>query len=57
MAMRLVLNKGAILSLENLLKNRFTISTVESLPSITTSGSPPTAFKISSDSQVLRLFL
>ena len=54
---RLVAKSGAILSPENLLKNRLTISTVESLTSETTSGSPPTAFRTSSESQVLRPFL
>ena len=54
---RLVAKSGAILPLENFPKNRFAISTVESLVLSTTSGSPPMAFSISSDNQVFRPFL
>lgn len=55
--MRFVANKGPILSPENLLKKRLMISITDSFTLLTTSGSPPTAFRISSDNQVLRLFL
>ena len=54
---RLVAKRGAILSFENLPRVRLTMSACESLELSITAGSPPTAFRISSDSQVLRLFL
>lgn len=53
---RLVPNKGPIRSVENLLKDRCTISDVESLTSLPSSGYPPTSFKTSTVSHVLRLF-
>ena len=54
---RLVAKRGAILSFENLPRVRCTISIGESLVLSMESAGPPMAFKISSDSQVLRLFL
>ena len=54
---RLVAKRGAILSFENLPRVRCTISIGESLVLSTDSVVPPIAFKTSSDSQVLRLFL
>ena len=47
---RLVAKRGAILSFENLPRVRFTISVCESLVLSTTAGSPPMAFRTSSDS-------
>lgn len=56
-ARRLVAKRGAILSFENLLKNRLTIVVVDSFTSLTTSGSPPMALRTSSESQVFFPFL
>ena len=53
----LVVKRGASLSFENLLKNRWTIWLVESLVLSFSVGSPPIVFRISSVSHVLRPFL